>query len=217
MSDSCWLYPCGAPRRRVRSRCSGRSSPNRRSVSDRVPTCDRQSHAEPRAAERAGARRLRRAPARSVRTREIWFRTWATLRRARLNPAASRDNRNRSFSVDARVTSMSDTRWRSGARSCSIAPSSSTIAGADALAFAHAQFCERCRRARPATWQWSAWLTAQGRVRSAYSRCCASRTIVCCSGCRSVARAAMRDALARFVLRAKVRISTCLRLGALRP
>ena len=39
------------------------------------------------------------------------------------------------------------------------------IAGADAVAFAHAQFCNDVIALARGHWQWNAWLSAQGRVR----------------------------------------------------
>ncbi len=77
------------------------------------------------------------------------------------------------------------------------------VAGADALAFAHAQFSSDVAGLAPGTWQWSAWLTAQGRVRGVFAllRVADDRLLLWLplGGAR-----AMRDALARYVLRAKV-------------
>lgn len=77
------------------------------------------------------------------------------------------------------------------------------VAGADALAFAHAQFSSDVAGLAPGAWQWSAWLTAQGRVRGVFAllRVADDRLLLWLplGGAR-----AMRDALARYVLRAKV-------------
>jgi folate-binding protein YgfZ len=79
------------------------------------------------------------------------------------------------------------------------------IAGADAVAFAHAQFSSDVAGLAAGTWQWSAWLTAQGRVHRVFAllRVADDRLLAWfpLGGAR-----AMRDALARYVFRAKVRI-----------
>lgn len=77
------------------------------------------------------------------------------------------------------------------------------IAGADAIAFAHAQFSSDVAGLATDAWQWSAWLTAEGRVRGVFAllRVADDRLLVWLplGGAR-----VMRDALARYVLRAKV-------------
>jgi folate-binding protein YgfZ len=80
------------------------------------------------------------------------------------------------------------------------------ISGADAIAFAHAQFGSDVQGLAPLSWQWSSWLTAQGRTRSVFAllRTASDRLLLWLPlGDAS----ATRDALARFVLRAKVQIS----------
>lgn len=79
------------------------------------------------------------------------------------------------------------------------------ISGADALAFAHAQFASNVAGLDAASWQWSAWLNAQGRTRCVFAllRTAPDRLLVWLPLGDA---AAIRDALARFVLRAKVRI-----------
>jgi folate-binding protein YgfZ len=81
------------------------------------------------------------------------------------------------------------------------------IAGADAIAFAHAQFSSDVAGLARGAWQWSAWLTAQGRVRAVFAllRVADDRLLLWLplGGAR-----ATRDALARYVLRAKVRLET---------
>jgi tRNA-modifying protein YgfZ len=79
------------------------------------------------------------------------------------------------------------------------------IAGADAIAFAHAQFSSDVTRLAEGDWQWSAWLSAQGRVRCVFAllRVGDDRLLLWLplGGARAI-----RDALARYVLRAKVQI-----------
>ena len=79
------------------------------------------------------------------------------------------------------------------------------IAGADAIAFAHAQFSSDVAALAAGTWQWSAWLTAQGRVHAVFAllRVEADRLLLWLP---LGGAPAMRDALARYVLRAKVRL-----------
>ncbi|HEV7490012.1 MAG TPA: hypothetical protein VGO25_04350, partial [Rhodanobacteraceae bacterium] len=80
------------------------------------------------------------------------------------------------------------------------------LSGAEALAFAHAQFASDVASLGVSFWQWSAWLTAQGRVRSVFAllRVADDRLLLWLplGGAEP-----FRDALARFVLRAKVRIA----------
>jgi len=80
------------------------------------------------------------------------------------------------------------------------------ISGADALAFAHAQFASDVEGLAPGTWQWSAWLSAQGRARAVFAllRTAPDRLLIWLplDGAPRV-----RDALVRFVLRAKVTLT----------
>ncbi|HVV97821.1 MAG TPA: folate-binding protein [Rhodanobacteraceae bacterium] len=80
------------------------------------------------------------------------------------------------------------------------------ITGTDALAFAHAQFASDVHALEPSSWQWSAWLTAQGRTRAVFPllRIDADRLLMWLP---LGGADAMRDALARFVLRAKVALA----------
>jgi len=80
------------------------------------------------------------------------------------------------------------------------------IAGPDAIAFAHAQFTSDVAGLALGAWQFSAWLSAQGRARSvfvllrpAHDRLFAWLPLG--------GAAPIRDALARFVLRAKVQLT----------
>ena len=81
------------------------------------------------------------------------------------------------------------------------------IAGADAVAFAHAQFSSDVAGLATSSWQWSAWLSAEGRTRAVFAvlRVADDRLLVWLplGGARAIA-----DALARYVLRAKVRLQT---------
>lgn len=81
------------------------------------------------------------------------------------------------------------------------------IVGRDALAFAHAQFTSDVRALADGAWHWSAWLDAQGRARAVFAllRTQADELLAW----QPLGEAAMlRDALARFVLRAAVRVET---------
>jgi tRNA-modifying protein YgfZ len=80
------------------------------------------------------------------------------------------------------------------------------ISGADAQAFAHAQFASDVAALTPGRWQWSAWLTAQGRTRRVFALLLAGHDLVLLWLPLGGA-AAMRDGLARYVLRAKVRLA----------
>lgn len=79
------------------------------------------------------------------------------------------------------------------------------IEGADATAFAHAQFASDVKSLPVGAWQWSAWLDPQGRVRYFFAliRAEPSRLLAWLplGGAQ-----AMRDALARFVMRAALKI-----------
>lgn len=80
------------------------------------------------------------------------------------------------------------------------------IAGADALAFAHAQFASDVRSLESSSWQWSTWLNAQGRVRAVFAllRVAPDRLLMWLPLGDATA---MRDALLRFVFRSKVSLT----------
>lgn len=80
------------------------------------------------------------------------------------------------------------------------------LSGADALTFAHAQFASDVAGLDVGTWQWSAWLTAQGRTRCVFAllRTAPDHLVIWLP---LGGAAPIRDALARFVLRAKVQIA----------
>jgi len=77
------------------------------------------------------------------------------------------------------------------------------ISGADAVAFAHAQFGSDVAGLAPLSWQWSSWLTAQGRTRCFFAllRPAHDHLLIWLP---LGGASAIRDALSRFVLRAKV-------------
>jgi len=79
------------------------------------------------------------------------------------------------------------------------------ITGADAVAFAHAQFASDVRALANRQWQWSAWLSAQGRVRAFFRvlRIGDEHLLLILQG--GVAET-LRAALAPFVFRAKVQL-----------
>jgi len=79
------------------------------------------------------------------------------------------------------------------------------ISGADAAAFAHAQFASDVRALAVGHWQWSAWLSAQGRVRALFRllRVADDRLVAAWWG---VPVAALRDELARYVFRSRVQL-----------
>ena len=79
------------------------------------------------------------------------------------------------------------------------------IAGPDAVAFAHAQFTSDVAGLAVANWQYSAWLSAQGRARCVFVllRTDADRLL---AWLPLGGVAVIRDALARFVLRAKLKV-----------
>ncbi|HEY2396370.1 MAG TPA: folate-binding protein [Rudaea sp.] len=87
------------------------------------------------------------------------------------------------------------------------------ITGNDALAFAHAQFSSDVNALADGAWQWSAWLSAQGRVRAFFHllRADRSRLILILRGGTS---AALRAALAPYVFRSKVQLRAHDALGA---
>lgn len=77
------------------------------------------------------------------------------------------------------------------------------ISGADALAFAQAQFSSDVTALGIGRWQWSAWLNAQGRVRAFFHllRLADDKLWLLLRGGDA---SRLRDALVRYVLRAKV-------------
>ena len=79
------------------------------------------------------------------------------------------------------------------------------LSGPDAVAFAHAQFASDLRALDTGTWQWSAWLSAQGRVRCWFAllRVADDRLLLWLRGGDP---AALRADLVRFVFRSKVRV-----------
>ena len=80
------------------------------------------------------------------------------------------------------------------------------ISGADALAFADAQFASDVESLAVGSWQWSAWLSAQGRVRALFALLrTGPDAFLLWLPLGGAART--REALARFVLRAKVKLA----------
>jgi tRNA-modifying protein YgfZ len=81
------------------------------------------------------------------------------------------------------------------------------IAGVDAIAFAHAQFCNDVIALPVGCWQWNAWLSPQGRVRYFFVllRDAEDRLRLLLRGGDAEV---MRTALARFVFRAKLSLRT---------
>ncbi len=89
------------------------------------------------------------------------------------------------------------------------------ITGPDAVAFAQAQFASDVHALANGHWQWSAWLSAQGRVRAFFHLLRdddkSLRLLL-----RGGSAVRLRDALARYVLRAKLQlrviedVQTCL-------
>lgn len=79
------------------------------------------------------------------------------------------------------------------------------LSGADAVSFANAQFSNDVTALPDGQWQWNAWLNPQGRVRAFFAllRLDAQNLRLILRGGEP---AALRDALARYVLRAKVSI-----------
>jgi len=79
------------------------------------------------------------------------------------------------------------------------------IAGADAVNFAHAQFSSDVRGLENGRWQWSAWLSPQGRVRAFFGLVRDSnerlRLLL-----RGGTAEKLRAALAPYVMRAKVNL-----------
>lgn len=79
------------------------------------------------------------------------------------------------------------------------------ISGPDAIAFAHAQFSSDVAALAPRHWQWSAWLSAQGRVR-AFFRLLRRDEQRLLAILRGGTAADFFRRLAPYVLRAKVRL-----------
>jgi folate-binding protein YgfZ len=79
------------------------------------------------------------------------------------------------------------------------------IAGADAVSFAHAQFCNDVAGLAKGSWQWNAWLSPQGRVRAFFHLLRDDdqhlRLLL-----RGGDAADLRTALTPYVLRAQVRL-----------
>ena len=80
------------------------------------------------------------------------------------------------------------------------------ISGSDALAFAQAQLSSDAASVPVGAWQWSAWLTAQGRTRAVFAllRIAADRLLLWLP--LGDARATS-EGLSRFVLRAKAKLA----------
>jgi folate-binding protein YgfZ len=79
------------------------------------------------------------------------------------------------------------------------------IAGRDAIAFAHAQFTSDVRGLAEGAWQWSAWLDAHGRARAVCLLLrVAAEELLAWQPLGETAT--MTTSLARFVMRAAVRI-----------
>lgn len=89
------------------------------------------------------------------------------------------------------------------------------IAGADAMSFAHAQFSSDVRALGDGAWQWSAWLSPQGRVR-AFFQLLRDDSEHLRMLLRGGDAAALCSALRPYVLRAKVslRVADAVVLGS---
>lgn len=87
------------------------------------------------------------------------------------------------------------------------------IAGPDAIGFAHAQFASDVRALGERRWQWSAWLSPQGRVRALFQllRTGEDRLLVLLRGGSANA---LRAALTAFLLRSRARLVTVSMSGA---
>lgn len=81
------------------------------------------------------------------------------------------------------------------------------IEGPDALAFAHAQFSSDVQSLAVGTWQFSAWLSAQGRVRALFHlvRLDEQRLLLLLRGGEANA---LGEALRRYVFRSKLTLTT---------
>lgn len=80
------------------------------------------------------------------------------------------------------------------------------LEGADAMAFAHAQFSSKVNALATGQWQFSAWLDSQGRVRALFHllRLADDRYLLLLRGGSA---ATMVDTLRRFVFRSKVTLT----------
>lgn len=80
-----------------------------------------------------------------------------------------------------------------------------SIHGPDAIAFAHAQLASDVRQLQPGSWQWSAWLDPQGRVRALLQimRTHEQHLLLLLRGGTA---ADLAEALSRYVLRSKVTV-----------
>ena len=80
------------------------------------------------------------------------------------------------------------------------------LSGPDAIAFSQAQFSSDLRTLHTGSWQWSAWLSAQGRVRCWFAllRLADDRLLLWLRGADA---AALRADLGRFVFRSKVNLA----------
>jgi len=79
------------------------------------------------------------------------------------------------------------------------------LSGTDAAAFAHAQFTNDVNSLALGTWQWNAWLDAQGRTRAFFALLRTAPTELL-AWLPLGGAAAMRDTLSRYVLRAAVKL-----------
>lgn len=81
-----------------------------------------------------------------------------------------------------------------------------SLEGPDALDFAHAQLASPVRALQPGTWQWSAWLSPQGRVRALLQLACLEdRHLLLLL--RGGTAAHVADELKRYILRSRVRVT----------
>jgi folate-binding protein YgfZ len=80
------------------------------------------------------------------------------------------------------------------------------LSGPDCIAFAQAQFSSDLRTLHTGSWQWSAWLSAQGRVRCWFAllRLADDRLLLWLRGGEAIA---LRADLVRFVFRSKVKLT----------
>jgi folate-binding protein YgfZ len=87
------------------------------------------------------------------------------------------------------------------------------LRGVDAPAFAQAQFASDVATLAPGHWQWSAWLTAQGRVRAAFAvlRASEQQFLLLLRGGDG---ARLREDLRRFVFRSRVTLDVRTDLAA---
>lgn len=81
-----------------------------------------------------------------------------------------------------------------------------TIEGPDAIAFAHLQLSSDVRKLEVGTWQWSAWLNPQGRVRALLHLMRPDEQRLCLL-LRGGTAAALATALQPYVMRSRVTIT----------